>query len=276
MVARLRAAGGILLGKTNVPTGGGGGETTNPLHGQTNNPYDTRVHPGSSSGGEAAIIAAGGSPHGLGSDSGGSIRLPAHNCSIAGLRPTVGRVPATGAGHHGDLCDHRSQVGLLARSVADRALAFPLIAGEDWRDASIVAMPIGDPAGVELAHCRVAFYVHDGITAATPATEATVCAAARSLADRGAQLEERVPPGIDQAWDITRGVWQWHRGETTAGAHLRVLARWNRLRSKMLGFLQHHDLIVCPVAACPAVRHGETATTTRPSCSSIRSLQLTG
>src|SRR5213078_2824780 len=147
VVARMRRAGAILIGKTNCPPGGVGEESWRSVHGGTRNPYDINRTPGGSSSGEAAIIAAGGSPLGLGSDSGGSIRLPAHNCSIAGLRPTVGRVPATGAGHHGDLCDHRSQVGLLARSVADRALAFPLIAGEDWRDASIVAMPIGDPAG---------------------------------------------------------------------------------------------------------------------------------
>jgi len=88
-VARLRQAGGILLGKTNV-------RVSNPVYGRTNNPYNLDYSPSGSSSGEAAIIAAGGSPLGLGSDSGGSIRTPAHACGIAGLKPTTGRIPLTG------------------------------------------------------------------------------------------------------------------------------------------------------------------------------------
>src|SRR6185312_3476401 len=110
VVARLRAAGDILLGKTNVPDGGGGIECVNPVYGRTNNPYGLDRTPGGSSGGEAAIIAAGGSPLGLGSDSGGSIRLPAHNCGVVGIKPTTNRVPATGAGHSADLSDARTVV----------------------------------------------------------------------------------------------------------------------------------------------------------------------
>jgi len=259
VVARLRAAGAILLGKTNVPTGGGGIECSNAVYGRTSNPYALDRTPGGSSGGEAAIIAAGGSPLGLGSDSGGSIRLPAHDCGIAGLRPTVGRVPATRAGHFGDMNDHRTQVGLLARSVADLALAFPLIAGVDGHDASVVPMPLEDPSRVDLARCRVAFYVNDRVSAATPATVAGVRAAAEALAKLGATVEEQTPPEIARAWDLTRDVWRWHLGQLAVPDAHRLFARWSWFRTSMLGFLSSWDVVLCPVAACPAVLHGETA-----------------
>lgn len=259
VVARLRAAGAILLGKTNVPPGGGGIECDNALYGRTNNPYDLQRTPGGSSGGEAAIIAAGGSPLGLGSDSGGSIRFPAHNCGIAGLKPTTGRVPATGAGHAGDVSDVRTVVGLLARSVQDLALAFPLIAGPDWQDASVVPVQLGDPDAVGLKELRVAYYTEDGVSLPTAETAAAVHAAAGVLADAGATVEEQVPPRSAECWEITQGVWRWHRGETTAAEYARVLWRWGRLRSRMIGIMQERDAIVCPVAATPAVRHGETA-----------------
>ena len=93
-VARMRAAGAILLGKTNCPEYGGGIETDNPVHGRTSNPYDPARTPGGSSGGEAAIIAAEGSPCGLGTDSGASVRLPAHFCGLASLKPSAGPRPA--------------------------------------------------------------------------------------------------------------------------------------------------------------------------------------
>src|SRR5260370_20634958 len=96
VVASMRAAGAILIGKTLCPPGGVGDDSWNSLHGGTRNPYDIARSPGTSSSGEAAIIAAGGSPAGLGSDSGGSIRMPAHYCGIAALKPTTGLVPSTG------------------------------------------------------------------------------------------------------------------------------------------------------------------------------------
>src|SRR5580692_5019163 len=94
-VARLRAAGGIILGKTNVPELAGAIETDNLVYGRTNNPYDLAHTPGGSSGGESAIVAACGSPLGLGTDAGGSIRIPAHFCGLAAIKPTSGRVPRT-------------------------------------------------------------------------------------------------------------------------------------------------------------------------------------
>jgi amidase len=121
VVARLRQAGAILLGKTNVMV-------TNPVYGRTNNPYNLAYSPSGSSSGEAAIIAASGSPLGVGSDSGGSIRTPAHACGIAGLKPTTGRVPLTG--HFPRISvmnDPRTVIGPLARTVADLALALEVM-----------------------------------------------------------------------------------------------------------------------------------------------------
>src|SRR3954468_21269275 len=138
-VARLQGAGAILLGKTNCPPYGGGTETDNPVHGRTSNPYDLARTPGGSSGGEAAIVAAAGSACGLGTDSGASVRLPAHFCGLAAIKPTADRVPVTGViddeGAIGALSDPRTQVG-LARAVADVALLLRLVqlVARLWRD----------------------------------------------------------------------------------------------------------------------------------------------
>ena len=126
VVARLRQAGAILLGKSNVLV-------ENPAYGRTNNPYNQANTTTGSSSGEAALIAAGGSPLGLGSDSGGSIRQPAHACGICGLKPTTGRVPLTG--HFpfiSAMNDPRTTIGPMARFVGDLALALPIISGMDW------------------------------------------------------------------------------------------------------------------------------------------------
>ena len=93
-VARLRAAGAILIGKTNCPPWGGGIETDNPVYGRTSNPYDLERTPGGSSGGEAAAVASGCSALGIGTDSGASVRLPAHFCGLAAIKPTAGLGPA--------------------------------------------------------------------------------------------------------------------------------------------------------------------------------------
>ena len=154
----MRAAGAILLGKTNCPTYGGGIETDNPVSGRTNNPYDLERTPGGSSGGEAAAIAAGCSPCGLGTDSGASVRLPAHFCGLAAIKPTSGRVPVTGVlddlGQIGALGDPRTQVGVLARSAADVALLLGVVAGPDGRDGGVAPVPLAEPGDVARAARR--------------------------------------------------------------------------------------------------------------------------
>lgn len=256
-VARMRQAGAILLGKTNCPEWGGGLETVNELYGRTGNPYDVTRTPGGSSGGECAIIAAGGSPLGLGSDSGGSLRLPAAWCGVATLKPTAGLVPLTGvlddAGPLGALSDPRTQVGPIARSVADVALALRLIAGPDGRDAAVPPVRIGDPGEVELTGLRAAFFADDGIGHPTPETVETVQAAVAALMESGIELEETLPPAEG---DLTQRVWQSYGDEIRSGELYRLLRDWDRYRGEMLAFAKPFDLLVCPAAPCPAVPHG--------------------
>src|SRR5690349_24793102 len=134
-VARLRAAGAIILGKTNCPEFLSNYESDNYVTGRTNNPWDLERTPGGSSGGEAAAIASFCSAGGIGSDGGGSIRIPAHFCGIAGLKPTPGRV--SGAGHFPPICNPFglvSAAGPMARSAQDVRLLFAALAGYDDQD----------------------------------------------------------------------------------------------------------------------------------------------
>lgn len=256
-VVRMRRAGAILLGKTNVPPGGSGGVTDNAVHGRTNNPYDPSRSPAGSSGGEAATQAAGASPVGLGSDSGGSLRVPAHFCGVATLKPTTGRIPNTGALEQpGGLSDTRTQIGPLSRFVQDLAPVFEIVAGPDGRDSGVVPMPLGDPEAVELAGLRVAFYTDDGSTPTTSDTVAAVRDAADALTSVGAQVTEACPEriGVD-ALDISRRYWSWE--ELPGGESVRLLAAWDVFRTRMLAFMESVDIIVCPTAPGPATLHGE-------------------
>lgn len=148
-VARLRAAGGIVLGITRAMA-------SSAAHGPTRNPHDPSRAPGGSSSGAAALLAAGASPLALGSDSGGSLRLPAAWCGVVGLKPTFGRVPLTGHFPRcGSLEDGRTVIGPLARTVDDLGAVLALLAGPDGLDAGAVPVPLGDPGAVDLSALRV-------------------------------------------------------------------------------------------------------------------------
>jgi amidase len=261
-VARLRAAGGILLGKTNCPPWGAGLETDNPVYGRTANPYDPARTPGGSSGGEAAAVAAGLSPCGLGTDSGGSLRVPAHFCGVATLKPTTGLVPVTGVvddeGPIGSLGDPRTQLGPIARSVADLAVLLGVLAGPDGRDAGVAPVPVGDPAAVRVEGLRVAVQTGAGSGPPTPGTAATVAAAAGALAGAGAVVEEAAPPGDGHA--LTLEVWRSYGPGMGSQALYRLLRRWDRYRSDLGGWMAAWDAILSPVYDCPAPPHGATTT----------------
>jgi len=258
VVARMRAAGGILLGKTNVVV-------TNEVYGRTNNPYDFERTPGGSTSGEAAIIAAGGSTLGLGSDSGGSIRQPAAYCGIAGLKPTNGRVPNTG--HFppiSSMNDPRTQIGPLARYVDDLSLALAVITGVDWRDASVVPMPLGGPEAVDLASLRVAYYTGYEGAVADADTVAAVRSAAGALSGVCASVAETMPERMDEAMAITRAYWRragWlgiERPDAMGGDEVeRSLFEWDRLKRAVLRFFEHVDAIICPVTPAPAPLHDD-------------------
>ena len=257
VVARLRAAGAILLGKTNCPPYGGGIETDNPVYGRTANPYDLARTPGGSSGGEAAAIAAGCSPCGVGTDSGASVRLPAHFCGLAALKPSAGRVPVTGIlddeGQIGALSDPRTHPGPLARSVADVALLLQLLGGPDGRDGGVAPVALGDPGAVDVRALRVAVHAEDGLVSPTPETTATVLAAAAVLRDAGATVEEARPPAGGH--ELTIEVWASYDGLDAAGLYA-LLRRWDGYRAEMLAFAERYHLIVSPVFPEPARPHG--------------------
>ena len=139
---------------------------------------------------------------GIGNDAAGSIRLPAHFCGNAGIKPTTGRVPKTGyLGSSGGALSSLMQSGPMARYVEDLELALPIICGGDGRDPTVVDMPLGDPGTVALTRLRIAFHVDNGIVAPTPAIEDTVRKAAMSLADAGVAVDEALPVGIEQTYD---------------------------------------------------------------------------
>jgi amidase len=243
VIARMREAGAILIGKTNCPPGGIGGDSWNPLHGGTRNPYDVARTPGASSSGEAAIIAAGGSPLGIGSDSGGSIRLPAHYCGIASLKPTAGLIPSTGAyALPGGLTDPRSQVGPMARFVADLILTLPLLIGPDGIDSGVVPVPFAKRTP-KLKGLKVAWYSDDGLAKPTHAITTVVRAAAHALTKAGCEVTEARPPALHEAHQVTLGYW----GDKRM-SHDRLYKRWDAFRTTMLGFMSGFDLIVTPVA----------------------------
>ena len=262
VVTRMRQAGAILLGKTNTMV-------ENPVYGRTNNPYNLAYSPEGSSSGEAALIAAGGSPLGLGSDSGGSIRQPAHACGIAGLKPTTGRIPLTG--HFpfiSAMNDPRTTIGPLARYVEDLALTLPVLAGIDGKDPSVIPMPAADWRVVDVRSLRVAFYTHHAEAEPTRETAETCHQAAKTLESVCASVEEVLPPRIEEAYDITRQYWE--RPESMAMEAWvpdgkvklsseeieRHLFMWDRFRRALIGFVADYDVILTPAAECPAMPHG--------------------
>ena len=289
-VARMRAAGAILLGKTNLPELSLAYESNNLIYGRTNNPYDLSRTPGGSSGGESAIIAAGGSPLGLGTDGFGSIRLPAHFCGIAGLKPTSGRIPFTGLLPHGFGASAKLRhVGPMARYVEDLILTLPTLSGVDWHDPATIPMPLDDPRKVELKGLRVAFYTDNGIVTPTYEIIRAVRTAVHALADAGAIVEEARPAGIEQSYELFRdlfaadggagvqrllqmaGTTEIHPFVQQFGEILRphalttaefsaLLVRWDMFRSTLLSFIEKYDVIICPVCATPAWRHSSTIT----------------
>jgi amidase len=288
VVKRLKAAGAILLGKTNCPELGWAWESDNLVYGRTNNPYDLRLSPGGSSGGESAIIAAAGSSFGLGSDAGGSVRFPAHCTGIAAIKPTSGRVPRTGhfPGPGGTL-DALWQIGPLARYVEDLHIALNVIAGVDWRDTAVVPMPLRDPNDVDPRELRVAFHTDNGIAPATPATVEVVKQAAKTLAGEVEAIEELRPPEIEKTYELYLGLFAADGGaglkdllreagtndihplmqevleiQQSNGRSIEefgaLTVRWDKFRSAMLSFMEKFDAVLCPVCAFPGMEHGST------------------
>ena len=214
-VAKWRGAGAIPIAKTNLSQLMIFIESDNPLFGRTNNPWDLTRSCGGSSGGEGAIVAAGGSPLGFGADIGGSLRVPAAFNGIASFKPTTGRMDDTSrlAVYKGQRAIV-SQEGPLARTVADLELG----------TAVANAAAAGDPKSIDVRGLRVGFYERAGSFAASPALGRAAREAAEALRARGAQVVAFEPPAVDEAMDIFFGILS---ADRAAGA-IRALGRDER------------------------------------------------
>jgi amidase len=282
VVARVRAAGAILLGKTNTPEFTLSFVTDNLIYGPTRNPYNLDYQPSGSSGGAAAIVAAGGSAFDIGSDYAGSIRVPSHACGVAGIKPTQGLVPRTG--HiidYGGYSDSMQQIGPLARRVEDLALLLPILAGPDNLDAAIAPVPIGDYRKVDLRALRVAWYVSNGQMDPAPEIAKGVSDCVSYLSAAGAKCKEARPPLLQELGEL-RGMLGGADGGEGVRRRLRragtrqsspqlgtggkpisspefaaAVERLDDCRSRMLAFLEDYDLILCPPSATPPPRAGE-------------------
>jgi amidase len=286
-VARLRNAGAVILGTTNCPEYLMAYVTDNVLHGRTNNPWNGEYTPGGSSGGESAAIAVGMSAGGLGSDSGGSVRFPAHCTGICSLKPTPGRVP--GFGHMPPCIGPFSAlgaVGPMARTIADVTLLFHALAAQDPVDPISPPVALRTPSLDDVKRLTVGYFEDDGLVPVTPETRKAVNDAAEALRGAGFDVMPFRPKGLEQArklWELffVRGgayfeeplvkgqeaklspvfldfLSRAHAAEPlTAGDVLTAWAETDIVRYKLLEQMQEFPLLLCPVSAVPAFRHDE-------------------
>src|SRR2546426_3587880 len=203
LASRLKAAGAILLGNTNTPEFLMAYETDNRLTGKTSNPWNLAHSAGGSSGGEAAAIAAGCSVGGVGSDGGGSIRVPAHFCGICGLKPTPGRIPSTGHFPAGvGAFSWIGVVGPMARTIADVRSLFEVMAGPDPGDALSAPVPLRARHETDLRSVRIGILESGALGRVTPETHTAVEQAAKWLADCGFTIEIFRLDVLDRALDL--------------------------------------------------------------------------
>ena len=287
LVARLRNAGAIVLGVTNTPELLMAWETDNLLYGRTNSPWDLNRTPGGSSGGEAAAIAAGMSAGGVGSDGGGSIRVPAHFSGICGLKPTPGRIPSTGHfPESGGPFALIGVVGPMARTVADVRALFEVMQGPDDGDPSAAPVSVRWPSDREIRNLRVGYFEDDGRTPVTSETRAALRTAAEALRSAGFQIEPFRPAGLEEArelWKkffvkvagmliapmfkghendrspILRQFLEWSAAEPelTGDSLLDAWFRRDAARARFLAQMRKYPILLCPAAAIPAFCHGE-------------------
>jgi amidase len=285
-VSRLKAAGAIILGKTNAAEMAMDYTADNRVFGRTNNPYNPLFTPGGSSGGEAAAIATCMSVGGIGSDLAGSIRIPSHFCGIAGLKPSVGRVPGDGqfppsSGPY----SLGAVIGPMARSVGDLQLLFNVLAGVDDSESSAdqIANALLNRR-TALHGARIAFYTDDKVSPVTAETRQAVETAAQALSNDGMIIEEVCPPGIERGHDFwlklfsrasvvqLRNVYDGHEEEGGDFVRWRLataddtpppslddyINSWlerDRLRATLIDWMVDTPLLIAPVGATPAYKH---------------------
>jgi Asp-tRNA(Asn)/Glu-tRNA(Gln) amidotransferase A subunit family amidase len=286
LVARLKAAGAIVLGNTNAPEFLMAYESNNLLTGKTSNPWDVSRSAGGSSGGEAAAIASGCSAGGVGSDGGGSIRVPAHFCGICGLKPTPGRVPSTGHFPPGaGVLSWLGVVGPMARTIADVRTMFEVMAGPDPGDALSAPVPpkTETPKRKDL---RIGLLESDALGKASEETQSVVRRAAEMLAGRGYRVEPFALSGLDRVLDLwwfffgplvghlLRPAVEGHEDEISPGFRdylcfaetdkepaldqlLDACAQRDMLRAEIIRQMHEVPILLSPVSSMPAFLHGE-------------------
>ena len=291
LVGRLREAGAIVMGTTNVPDLLMAYETDNLLYGRTNNPWNLDVTAGGSSGGESAAIASGCSAAGFGSDGGGSIRVPAHFCGICGLKPTPGLIPRGG---HWPACIGPSAftgvVGPMARRVEDLQLLLNVTSGEDFGDPSSVPLRVEATQEMDFSRLIVGWFEDDGVNPVTGETRQAVRTAAQKLEEQGLRVDPFRLKGMESARDLwwtffgvvaTTLLAPMIKGrendlhpivkdltapveEAEAVTYEKFLETWltrDALRTSLLEQMQDHQVLLCPVGSVPAFRHGERSWT---------------
>ncbi len=285
-VARLREAGAILIAKTNTPEFTLSFQTDNLVYGQTKNPYDTTRTPGGSSGGAAAIIAAGASPFDIGTDTAGSIRLPSHFCGITGIKPTSGRVPCTGnALPSSGLLAPLTQPGPMARSVTDLACLLPIISGPDKLDPYAVPAPLNNPDNVDIRSLKIAYHADNGIKTPMPDVVDTINHVVGLFSESGIEVMEARPAGLEMTEFIRNRVFAADGGEfiealledcrtETPSPKIQLMldrkpyeisqrefaqsiTLWDNFRSSMLGIFDDFDVLISPVNGKTAILLGE-------------------
>ncbi|MFF4853020.1 amidase [Streptomyces sp. NPDC001194] len=286
-VARLRAAGAVPIGHANVPTLVlAGMHTRSELFGDTFNPWDRGRTPGGSSGGDAVAVATGMAALGLGNDSGGSVRIPAQFCGVAGLKPSTGRFPADlrmlGPDDPGPASQMLVTEGPLARSVGDLRLAYEVLAGTDPRDPRAVPAPLYGEA-LPPAAVKVAVVADPGGQGVHPSVRAAVAAAAGALRDAGYDVREVADvPRMAEALDaygritVTEFAPGWPVVRTLLGAGgdryiamamertppasadelVALMGSWLNIRRSWAEFLDEYPLLLGPVFTEPPVEPG--------------------
>jgi Asp-tRNA(Asn)/Glu-tRNA(Gln) amidotransferase A subunit family amidase len=287
LVSRLKAAGAVILGNTTVPEFLMAWETHSALYGTTNNPWNLDRTPGGSSGGEAAAIASGCSAAGIGSDGGGSIRVPAHFSGICGLKPTPGRIPATG--HFPSSVGPFALLGVvgpMARTVRDLQVMFEVTAGPDNGDPNAAPVPMRQWDKPSLLQTRIGCFEDDGLVPVTPETRRAIQRAAQGLRDAGFVVETFRPEGLEEArrlWrvlfvdgaaTILRQAYANREADMysivreviatadkdpalTSDRLLETLFGRDVQRTRFLAQMDRYPVLLCPVNAIPAFRHRE-------------------
>ncbi len=280
VVKKLKDEGAIILGKTNTPELTLEYETNNKIYGKTNNPYDLNKSPGGSSGGAAAAVATGCSAFDIGSDTAGSIRLPAHFCGISGIRGTKGRVASTGSiiPNGIGITNNLTQIGPLTRYVEDLDLVMQVISGPDGHDPNVVPINWKNYNSVKKDKLKGIYYLDNGIYEVDNNIKKRVLKTVDFLKSQGIKIEKAKPPTLNKTFSLFKRVfsadgWNWKYNllkkyktidevrenpkKALNGIEFnKLLGEWQDFREKNVKFMNDYDFIISPVTAFAAREHG--------------------